>query len=186
VDDDKTEGENQDSTETIPTQSPVLPGKATARYGKTLVASAIALVVGLVLVMLLVQSTSLRQSPKSAGGSWVALAALLLCCVHLYRGSNWARRVLGAFLAFIGLIWTLQVFLRLAVQPTWGIFLLAVPGALTLVFAGTLMFSKSVREYLTLQRNSSGTLGSRVLKAAWIVLLAYMAFVVILDIWKIV
>lgn len=159
-------------------------GKATARRGKTLVVSAIALVVGLVLVMLLVQSTSLRQSPKSAGGSWVALAALLLCCVHLYRGSNWARRVLGAFLAFIGLIWISQVFLGLAVQPIWRIFLLAVPAALILVLAVTLMFSKSVREYLTLRRNRPGTLGSRVLKSAWIVLLAYVAFAVILDIWK--
>ena len=58
------------------------------------------------------------------------------------------------------------------------------PGVLTLVFAGTLMFSKSVREYLSLQRNRSGSLGSFVLMATWIVFLASWGLVAVLDIVK--
>lgn len=156
-------------------------GKATAGRGRILVVSAIVLIVILILLILFLQHALLKQSP-ARDGAWVGWAALLLCCVHLYRGSNWARWVLGVSLAWIGLMCSYETFSWLLVEWTWRFFLLAVPAALTLASAGTLMFSKSVREYLTLQRNRSGTLGSRVLKAAWIILLASLAFVVYLDI----
>jgi hypothetical protein len=112
------------------------------------------LVLGVLATVLLIQLvvaglTVLRAGPAGMGSTLIRIAISLALSGYLYRGREWARitmavlLILGALVAIVGGLQVLQLG-----AVGWMIFAM---GAVYGVCAAILLFSPSVREFLSLQ-----------------------------------
>jgi hypothetical protein len=126
-----------------------VPSEAAPRHGRGKI-----LVLGVLATVLLIQLavaglTMLRAGPAGMGSTLVRIVISLVLSGYLYRGREWARLIMAVLLivgALVAIVGGLQVLQLGAVG--WTIFAM---GAVYGACAAILLFSRSVREFLSLQ-----------------------------------
>jgi hypothetical protein len=152
-----------------------LMGTETTRAGRTLVAVSIALaLVSIILApTVITDKTYWRPLP---------IVFIALCSLHIAFGSDYARGFLAMYLAMFGGIRVFLFGFALAMDGPVERNLIPMLGVvLGLGAAGILTFASPLREFVQVRRTARSGRQVAVLRAAWILVLIYLAVITYLD-----